>query len=273
MVSVGDYTPKATTMAALAYSNYRYGTGVYNSEYHVGLDASTCKTAHYHTEGNKSYLVIAGSSCNNSQTKKFVVAHEYGHAFGSLRNQYRRGAAYHFDAPLSGSCPDQSSAPNKHNYTGIEFNFQAMEEGWADFVAAVVFNNKTQVANLTMHGHHEDLEEWNGSDWLFIPGGYLEWYCVPTLGDHQYLAGGANEADWTRMLWDMWTNPAQCSPAPSSTDMLRIYAATSVQPNFQHHLGWMHSQDAVDEVIASGQLGACYANVWDDLGAYNGVDH
>lgn len=71
----------------------------------------------------------------------------------------------------------------------------------------------------------------------------------------------------------MWTDPAVCSPAPSSTDMLRIYAATSVQPNFQHHLGWIHSQDAVAEVIASGQLGACYAQYWDDLGAYNGVDH
>ena len=272
-LSVGDYTPKATTMATLAYAMHRYGDGVYNSEYHVGLDADTCKTAHYGTVDNKAFLVISDMICTDAQTQKFVVTHEYGHGFGSLREQYFRGAAYHFDAPLSGSCPDQSSAPGQHKHNGIEFNFQAMQEGWADFVAAVVFNNKTQVANFTVGGNYEDLEEWNGSGSLVLAGGHLEWNCVPQLGDHQYLAGSANEADWTRMLWDMWTDPAQCSPAPSSTDMLRIYAATSTRPNFQHHLGWSHSQDAVDEVIASGQLGACYDDVWDDLGAYNGVDH
>lgn len=273
LLAVGDYTPNATTMATMAYALRRYGTGVYNSEYHVGLSTNPCITAHYGTVGDKSFIIIADQSCKSDQTKKFVVAHEYGHAFGSLRNQVFRGSNYEFDAEESGTCPDDSGANNTHKFNGIEYNFQAMQEGWAHFVAAVVFNNKTEVANFTMGGYYEDLEEWNGSDWLFLPGGYLEWQCVPQLGDHQYLAGAANEADWMRMLWDMWTNPAACSPAPSSTDMLRIYADTSTHPNFAHHTGWSHSQDAVDGLIASGQLGNCYDDVWDDLGAYNGVDH
>lgn len=279
IVSVGDYTKRATGMATLAYALKRYAHGVYNSEYHVAGDVPQSvgcgTTQHYYTDQHAAYLAFADPyECSNSNlAKKFVVAHEYGHGFGSLRGNNWVGSNYGFDAEWSGNCPDQSSS-NGHKHNSIEHNFTGMMEGWANFVAAVVFNNKTQIAHMSMHGNDDDMETWNASQFS-LAGGYIKWNCVPQVGQEDELVGASVPSDWSRQFWDMWTDPAVCSPAPSATDMLRIYSATTLQPNVHNEqdLGWFHSKNAVDEVIDSGQLGGCYDSYWNSIGIYNGVNH
>ena len=206
-----------------------------------------------------SHLAI----CTGSTQRKFVLAHEYGHA-----NLARSSDGYTNDC---------SYGDSSHGMRGIEYNSCAAMEGWAHFVAADVWNS----------GEHSggDPTGWfvywgNGNPLIDVEAG--QGGCAAMSGDPNgfrssyadvcFSAGWAFdencssgdcdgygvELDWMRAWWDFHTDDDLAGSRPDHADLHEIVDDAT----------WSAS-DAWDGMVAA--LNGGWLTRWLDAGGWNGI--
>ena len=271
-IYVGAYSARWTAMAALGMTLYRYPHGATNLDYHYAESALAegCENQLVEADvvNNASYISIGDDSCGNAdQRRKFLISHEYGHGLGyqysNTSTQTPASSGY-----VSGgtSCTDGGS----YSMTTHEWGSLAHREGFADFIAARVWNNSATSGTYHRLGTTYDLERWNSAN---TPRGYVRNVCCSTTGSScaSVLDGTGTRSDWMRGYWDLHT-VSTCSPSSSRTDILRVFkytitAAGLTNQNFEPAVA-----NAIDDVIAEGQLGSCFDGRWAVIACHNGLD-
>lgn len=278
-VSAGNDSALFTAMAALGLSMYRYRDGVSNAEFHVAESSNNeadpsweCKDQNYfnRTANNESYIRIADDSCSTvSQRRKFVVAHERGHAHAA---QYANKDSTPFSTTHSQAPSSCDHDPAQTKYSTYSHEWSSVgKEGFADFFSAKVFNDYDTNGTYNI-GSLYNLEKWDSNN---TERGYLRNVCCPggagSPGCDDSLDGAGTRQDWMRAYWDLYTY-AGCSPSNTKLKMLEFYETLIEQAGIADDTWWPKSQAAMDDVITAGVLGSCYDGAWNDYGCHNGLD-
>lgn len=227
--------PKWTAMGSMAFGLYRFHTGLNNKLFNL-MALNNCADASAHYGKSTSYIKkgryylkigVQNNSCGAGGSRgkyKFIVNHELGHAIAGL---------YYGSHPLSKNLPEENVVTNLNtsgnancnfnngsSYTifSKEWNSVGYREGFAHFISAKIWNNKTQKGAFSWFAGPNDLESFDVAN---TPGGRLENVCGGTL------SGRAVIGDWMRFLWDFYNNNSgSCSAQPSKLDMLDMYRNT-----------------------------------------------
>lgn len=175
---------------------------IYRSDDHPG-SSSGCNR---YSGGNISI-------CTGSWGRKHVMVHEYGHA-----NLGRTGNALGNDCSYNGS---------SHGMRGLEYSNCAAMEGFANFVAAEVWNDDE---NFAGDDPPATLRYWDGGGGSFVPVEGDRGHCGSPSADrfprkyaetcfsdpvsaaynslcaNQDCPGYGTELDWMRAWWDFYTD-------------------------------------------------------------------
>lgn len=242
-VTYSPGTFEANVMAVAAQGLYRHAGGLSNKVFSIHTNAGSSR-ADPNYSGNTAEIFIA----TGDSTKKFIIAHELGHAVGG---QATGGRLVNNDCSFSSvSCPSAGS----HSMTSKENSACAIGEGYAHFYSADIWNN-----------HYEDdcsFEYWGSgtpaidceNGMLDYPQAYMENECAPTYG------GRGVELDWLRQLWDVHTEGSE----PSMNQMLGWMSSAAV---WNATNGYSRLNTAADAV------GGAINTNWDNRKAQNGVMH
>lgn len=270
-LNVGDHTPRWTAMGAMAVSMYRYHDGVSDAAYHVS-DQGDCAdgNANYSNSvaNNRSYIRLqeAGSDCPNSrQNAKFIVGHEYGHAYGyqfAERNSTPSASSTH------NATPSSCGIGSGYSMTSKEWSSLSAREAFAHFVSAKIWNNKAGDGQFRWFNVSYDLERWNAGN---TARGRLRNQCCSGSNCASSLDGAATNNDWMLGFWDMYTNGG-CSNAPSKTDMARLWSKLINSSGLAVDNYWPKSQSAAAALVSEGHIGSCFDDLWDEVGCHNGMD-
>ncbi|HHL32455.1 MAG TPA: hypothetical protein ENJ41_07695 [Oceanospirillales bacterium] len=197
---------------------------------------------------------------------KLGITHELGHAMATLYYGSQPGAVGglmpNLDANLDvtneiASC---NFSTEGYSFDSKEWNSVGYSEGFANFIAAKIWNNKNQLGALNLFTAKHDLEAFDKAN---TPGGRLVNKCVGSL------TGKSTNGDWTRFLWDFYTNSSSiCNAQPSKLDMLQLYSKTRLLvPSKGGFYNAMRS--IVDEI----GLPSCLAGArFDFYAAHNGIN-
>jgi hypothetical protein len=189
---------------------------------------------------------------SGDEAKKFLVVHEYGHAFGD-----KTGDGYLVGGDCSKTSSDSDcSSGGSHGMTSIEWQSCAVNEGFAHFVAADTFNNHAQddCAFRYWGSNHGDRNvDCEGAS--SHVAAWMENMCVG-----ESFVGAGVELDWLRQFWDVHTNGG-------STNMLPFMQWIRASG------GWTKTS-AYDELNTAAQAhgGDIKAN-WNVSRTGNGIDH
>jgi hypothetical protein len=264
VLNVGSYSPRWTLMGALATSLNRYGDGISDTEFHVADSGDCGWNENYHNDPseNLSYIVMEANSCHGtSQRNKFVVAHEYGHAYlYQVSNMSTQSPASASHNVTPSNCPFSENGLAYTNRTK-EWSSLAFREGFAHFISARVWNDSAADGHFRW-GQSYDLDRWDSSD---APGGYLVNECCSGTGGScaNSLNGTGVIPDWMRGLWDFHTD----SVCPRSKSQMALF----------HWLVAGQSGLDNDEFFAASQtaasiFGTTCAQRWDLHACHNGLD-
>jgi hypothetical protein len=253
-VYAGSYDPKWTAMGAAAYTLYRFHNTATDFQMHLGIDTTTCTgstSAHFNGTGyggsahesnskitdGKHYLQVGASAsgCTPHARRKFVVAHEIGHALAALAYGSEAGASNGTEPGSTTYSNATATTPNYCYDSGTAYGIKTKEwdavayrEAFAHFVSARVWNDKASsgsfrwIDNITY-----DLERYgpgyNGGS-ANTAGGILENVCNGSN------TGAATVEDVMRFLWDFYNTDSgiYCTGGeqPSYWDMILVYAWT-----------------------------------------------
>lgn len=276
-VPAGGFSPRATAMATLAFSHFRYHDGMGDRALHVSdlggsnpLDDADC-SANFNYLNNvaddRSYIRLVTANAahcdNHNQANKFVVAHEYGHAYA---HQYANvavtsPAAHDHSATPRGTCSFFNSDGYVYGNNSKEWSSIAIREGFAHFVSARIWNDPSADGQFRWSGSH-DLERWNPANAV---GGRLVNECCPGTSPEcrSSLNGAGVLTDWMRALWDLHTD-STCDL--TKIEMAAFYAWTIGQPGLDNDLFFPATQ------ITMSIWGTTCENRWDWIACYNGID-
>lgn len=165
---------------------------------------------------------------NNDRRRKFVVAHEIGHALSRLNygvdggeSPFSSGYVYDGGAPASEGCTSGGS----YSTRSAEFDSVGFKEGFANFYAARVFNDRSADASFTQFGIAHSMERFQSAAAGNPQGGHIRNDCFPGSAPPH---GVSSNEDWMRFFWDVYTMPqSTCgTSAIPFGEMLDIYADT-----------------------------------------------
>jgi len=212
--------------AVFAYAIQVGFRGNYDSEelvvhYESGPCSAVCDKSRMCSVGDVSHIQI----CDGSTRRKFTMGHEYGHA------NLRRSTSGSF----ANSCGYNGSG---HGFRGLEYNSCAVMEGWANFMAAEIWNQRTPGATdqlgwviYSAPGNPlVDVEAGHGgcaaaagdatnfrqnyADNCFITGSLADPAC--STGN---CVGMGVELDWMRTWWDFYTDADLPGVPPTSSEL------------------------------------------------------
>jgi hypothetical protein len=282
-IAVGADTDRWTSMASLAFALYRYHDGISDSEIHVAethfisdpmdpLYALSCKDGFYGPDpaNNEAYLRLANDTCAvGGQFRKFVNAHEYGHALTFLHGNHTSVpfTASHNVTPSN--CDMESEEPGRYGMEHKEWS-SVGKEAYADFVSAKVWNNYDPDGTFRKGSGNYNLEKWDSSNTEL---GYLRNVCCPpSLGSGcaASLDGAGTRQDWLRALWDIYTY-AGCSPTNTQAKMLDLFDEIADSGSYADDTWYTITLDGINALIGGSALGSCYDEAWEDYACHNGV--
>lgn len=275
-LDVGDYTARWTAMAAMAHSLWFYNDGISNTEYHVSdlagqnpdvdLDCSANFNYYNDVADNESYIRLVSANIAycpfHNQQNKFVLSHEYGHAYGfqlaGIGSQ--SPAATNHSATPAGSCLFAGGYVYDNNTK--EWGSIGIREGFAHYISARIWNAAAADGQFKW-GSSFDLERWDPSN---LPGGYLVNQCCPDsdMACAASLDGAGTITDWMRAFWDMHTD-ATCTSL-TKANMPYLYAFTILQGGLTNDNFFSATQAAMSWWSSTCQ------DRWDDLACRNGID-
>jgi len=274
-LSVGNYSERWTAFAAMAHALWYYNVGVSDTEYHVSdlrgenpVSAPSCgANVNYFNDvtNSESYIALVTADDEycpfHNQRNKFVLAHEYGHAYASqiASVAQQSPASTSHSATPSGSCSFGSGVGYDNNTK--EWSSLAIREGFAHYVSARIWNNEASDGQFWW-GTSFDLERWNSGN---TEGGYLVNQCCPgtSMSCATSLDGAGVLTDWMRAFWDMHTD-STCSL--DQADMPYLYGLTIGQGGLTND----NFYPTTHAVMA--WWGSTCQDRWEFIGCHNGID-
>ena len=256
----GSFDSEWTAMAVAAFTLYRI-PGAPGKAYHMAIDntANGYSSAHWGSSNSsitsgRHYLRIDnvdedGGAPQSQQ--KAIVAHEMGHAIAAIYYGHQPGAANGGEVNVKADhnkTPDNcaaASVPFDSYWIGSkEWNSLSFREGFATFLAAVVWNNKDYEGALNWMGTQLDLERHSNGTGT-TSGGRLENVCC-TVNCGDSLKNAATNEDWVLFFWDLYTNKDdECTQQPSIWGMLNLYSGTRFRPGLAHNNYYAKMREAV----------------------------
>jgi len=280
---VGNNGGTWTTFAALGFSAYRWGDYLPSGiKVYAAMDESdNCSSSAHWSDSfdfltsGRHYIKVAHADTDcglNHSKSKFVIAHEAGHAFAALSYGDRPGASNGQEPNVLNDhavTPNACGFGNSYGIDTKEWNSLGFREGFAHFVAARVWNNKSANGYFGWMGDHYDLDWYEaGTDW----GGRLENVCCTSSSScsSSWTSAGTNE-DWLRFFWDLYNSTAFCpnDPAPQPDIMLDLYSQTRLN-------GGLSSTNYYSRMYAASFDIApynCFDNAVDSFAAVNGISN
>jgi hypothetical protein len=207
-----QYPMWAATFAAASYEPWP------NETVYLGVDSAdfAASTSSSYAFGGQPSILFKGQGWMS----KFAAAHEYGH----LQSLFVPITA------LSSEDIDCSLGGPGHTLESVEYQPCAAAEGFADFFAAVTWNDPTEIGGLV----YVQVES-NGNATSGTVGGNTT--CTELFGVKSCADGTANELDWAgalrqleldvasvtveralHMLWHVWVWPGSASSPLPYTD-------------------------------------------------------
>lgn len=231
---IGDYVPRWTTFASVAFGIMRYPYLNADKELHVAFDQrSNCSSSSLagtaSITSGRHYFFVADpdADCSNTaSSRKFVATHELGHALLRLNTNLNGGEPNFSVTHNEGGTanPDSCGTGGSGSYTmsSKEWNSLGFKEGFAHFIAARIWNDRSQSGAFTWTNGTQDLERYGGGGGTGS-GGRLENECCTSGCSTSWEDAGTNE-DWLRFFWDFYNNESVACPYyPDSIDMLNLY--------------------------------------------------
>lgn len=248
-----------------SYALWRVRTGISNTLISMGFGSSASSSL----IGNSENYVDEGRHLvhinNNHRRRKFLVAHELGHAVARL-NYGENGTQDAFSGTHNYGGPSTNGCRNNGGYSisSVEWDSMGFKEGYAHLYAARVFNDRASDGTFAWFGKTISLERFQSAAAGNPMGGHLRNLCDSTP-DH----GVATIEDWTRFLWDLYTIPtSNCGPQLGLDDMYDIYNETrSAEPTgvSQYHTEVMNAIEGL------GSLSSCEKDAAGDYANWNAI--
>ncbi|MEM6294492.1 MAG: hypothetical protein AAGA54_24680 [Myxococcota bacterium] len=238
----------------------QFGDGLCNSNKNITSGRHYIRLAH-----NESGCIFAQTA------SKFLVAHEAGHAIAGLyygdHPQASNGGEPEGDF-THGVAPDACGVFGSAYAMGSkEWNSIGFREGFAHFIAARMWNNKSSNGAFGWFGTSYDLEwDESGTSW----GGRLENVCCTSGCGSSWDSAGTN-SDWMRFFWDFYTNSnSSCPQQPDFNDMMALYRQVRLNGALTRSNYYMRTDAAAAQI----GLPSCLSGTrFDKYGEINGVDN
>lgn len=248
-----------------SYALWRVRTGVSNTMISMGFGSSSSSSL----LGNSENYVDEGRHLvhinNGHRRRKFIVAHEIGHAVARL-NYGENGTQDDFDSSYPYDGPNTNGCLNVGGYSlsSVEWDSMGFKEGYAHLYASRVFNNPVADGAFTLFGNTISLERFQPAAAGNPMGGHLRNRC-DSSPDH----GVSTIEDWTRFLWDMYTIPeSNCGPKLGLDDMYDIYSEVrSAEPTAQD----AYHTEIMNAIESLGSLSACEKEAAGDYANWNAI--
>ncbi len=189
-----------------------------------------------------------------SNERKFLIAHETGHA---LYLMHRDGEDWAANCDLNDDANCFTTGTTSHALHSEERQSCALSEGFAHFVSTDAFNShgsENAIFHYYKSGYPDIVNVENGPT-----GGdtaYLEAVCEPSY------AGRGVELDWLRTFWDYHTNGGT---GPNHHQIMSQLSEMHDDPGYSSNNAYALMSAAAD---ADGFLTG-----WEDAGEWNGIDH
>jgi hypothetical protein len=272
----GSYSARWTALVALAHSLWWYNDNVSNTEFHVSdlagqnpdVDDDCGANVNYYNDvaNNESYIRLVSANTTycpfHNQQNKFVLAHEYGHAYGfqlaGIGSQ-SPAATNHAVTP-AGSCSFTGGYVYDNNTK--EWSSIGIREGFAHFISAAIWNAPAADGQFKW-GANFDLERWDAGN---TEGGYLVNNCCPgtSMSCATSLDGAGVITDWMRAFWDMYTD-STCTSLDKE-NLPYLYALTILLSGLANDNFFPKTQDTMTWWSSTCQ------DRWDFIGCHNGID-
>lgn len=282
-IAAGSYDSEWTAMGTLSFALLRLNIGAGNKAFHVAMDNAEdgWSSAHWgqsnaHITEGRHYLKIDNFDSASSKLhtqRKFVVSHELGHAFAALYYGSHADAQDGSEPSVNDDHdvgPSACSMGDSYSIESKEWNSLGFREGFAHFMAAMIWNNQDVEGSFHLLGTHHDLERY-GDGIGASSGGRLENVCCAGSGCATSRAGAGTNEDWMLFFWDWYTNvDAACPTRPTRTDMLRLYRDTRLLGGLtkNNYFSQMRSAARDMNVVQCLKEGR-----FDEYAAWNGIDN
>jgi len=149
-----------------------------------------------------------------SARNRFTIAHELGHQYMDIANEAVINSASYAETGCISNCPESCRSaltPNGggladcvHKLTSNEYMTAAFVEGWANYVAAKIWNT---TSSCFWPQYNLETKSYTGVNcWLGTPeypANYIRWKCEPSCtssSSSDCLSHGV-ELDWLRTFW------------------------------------------------------------------------
>lgn len=282
----GNYDSEWTAMAAAAFSLFRY-PGAPGKAYHMAIDNTSGGYSSAHWSNSNAYLTsgrhylridnVDEDGGTPQSQQKAVVAHEMGHAIAALYYGHQPGAKNGSEPNVKADhnvTPDgctAASVPFDSYWIGSkEWNSLGFREGFATYIAAVVWNNKDYEGALNWMGTQLDLERYSNGTGTTSGGRLENFCCTGNVCAESWKDAGTNE-DWVLFFWDLYTNKDDdCAQQPSIWGMLNLYSATRFRPG----LAYNNYFDKMREGVNIAWPQSCLAEQrFDVYAVHNGINN
>lgn len=193
-----------------------------------------------------------------TQTDKWVLMHEMGH-FVQIRESGNSGTAMGYDTSLGGVL---CSSPANHSPQTREFTSASDSEGFANYWAALLFNNKAQSDCWTR------FAGWTIScagPSAAAPVSFTVPFMETNCNDGSSFNGHGNETDWQRTYWNL-TRGDTPGTVPSVFEVLQML-------NNATGFGGSNHYQVIDAAAALPATPNYLESRWDAAAATNGIDH
>lgn len=221
------------------------------------------------TANNEAYIKLVSDDvfyCPfSSQRTKFVLAHEYGHAYGMQRANVaaQTPATTTHSATPAGTCQFSGGGGfSPYDNNTKEWSSLAIREGFGHYISAAVWNADANDGHFRWNSSF-DLDRWSPSN---TAGGYLVNTCCPGSSGScaASLDGAGVITDWMRALWDMNTDPTCLL---NRADMGQLYEDLLNQAGLANDNFYPKSAS-----VMLSNWGMTCADRWELIACHNGVD-
>lgn len=283
---VGDFVPRWTTFASLAFGIMRYPYSNVDKEVHVAFDQrSNCTSSSLIGTSSLSlgrayaYVADPDADCfNNHSSRKFVATHELGHTLLRLSTGLNGAEPNFLDTHNEDGLanPDSCGTGGAGSYTmsSKEWNSMGFKEGFAHFIAARIWNERSQSGAFTWTNGTQDLERYGGGAGTGT-GGRLQNECCTSGCTTSWANAGTNE-DWLRFYWDFYNNDSvSCPYYPDSIDMLNLYEQVRTNGNLTFNNYFAQLATAATQIGLNGEpADDCLStDRFDYYAGLNGIDN
>ena len=268
------------TQVLYTYSDNGYPSGVTTR---ILTDHVYCDCGAYQLNNSNDLCIVVDDTCtqyawNDISTWKFIIAHEIGHSVGAgnldgdVVYSEKAGEDYCNCNHVGGYGRPE---PNTHCLQSREVIYTAQAEGFANFFAAAIMNQRNWHDGIYVNAKPAYAYSGNNIVTYQPPVWFKSWsdnfgvtpttarwmenQCNPS-GDEEF----GTELDWMRFYYDIWTSN------PSQYPRLQVDEMIDIWDNVGNH-GWDNQPDSVlhtvEDLYPSKALGFLIR------GIVSGVDH